>query len=940
MKKTVLTLFTLFCFLPILLQAGAKAGSKTYSLPKGVNSSDYLPNTLVFRVHPDYRYLCGSQEITHAAVQEVLSGLGQVNIGRMFPLHTAPNPAVNEYGHELVDLSLIYEVKYSAQADLIKTINRLLATGIFLYVEPKFVPRTQFNPNDPQTGLQGFLAKINAYDAWDISKGDTNIVIGITDTGTDTDHPDLAGNIKYNWDDPVNGTDDDNDGYIDNFIGWDLGQNDNNPQVNASAHGSHVSGCAAAVTDNGDGVASPGFKCKFLPVKISDASGALTKAYEGIVYSADMGCQIINCSWGGTGGSSLGQNIIDYATFNKNSLVIAAAGNNGSELDFYPAAFNNVLAVTSTSLTDTKSSFGNYGYFIDVCAPGSGIYSAIFDDNYSPQSGTSMASPVVAGCAGIVKSFFPSYNAWQIGERLRVTCDNIYNVSGNTNFQNKLGNGRVNLLNALTIGGPAIRMREIVSTDNNDNVFVINDTLRITGDIVNYLDPTSNLVVTLTTTSPYVTIIDGTFNAGVIGTMDTVNNNSDPFVVRINPNAPQNEVIVFKLLFQDGLYNDFQMLTETVNVDYINITINEVATTNTSKGRLCYNGTSQTEGLGFNFQNQGSLTYESGFMVGISGNVSDNVRGTGANNDEDFQSVISIQKHNPGVWSDFDTYGRFNDNLNSTPLSVTMNYRSASWADAPFDRFHIFEYTIRNTGSSTLSNLCAGIFNDWDIQTFANNKAAEDAGLKMGYVWCTDANGLYAGTKVLTQTPFNHYAIDNISGGAGGINMFDGYDGSEKYQSLSSTRSTAGGSGTGNDVIDVVGTGPFSLNPGDSVVVAFALLAGTDLADLQNSAQQAQIKYDLLTVSIAENESAVVAAAAYPNPANEFISIPLLLRQATSLSLEVMDATGRMVMRRNFGVRNPGEQLIQAEISGLSAGIYHYRLISELGSAKGIFQKQ
>lgn len=939
MKKSILTLLTFIC-MATHLHAGGAGGNSTYRLPARVTSSDYIPRTIVFRVKPEYRYLCSARQVEHARVQEILAALGQVSLSKMFPLHVQPAPEVNEYGQKLVDLSLIYELHYSAQADLLKTINSLLATGVFMYAEPKFVPRTQFNPNDPSTVLQGFLNKISAYDAWDISKGDTNVVIGITDTGTDTDHPDLAPNIKYNWADPVNGTDDDSDGYTDNFTGWDLGENDNNPQVNASAHGSHVSGCAAAVTDNGTGVASPGFKCKFMPIKISDNTGALTKAYEGIVYGADMGCQIINCSWGGSGGSSLGQNIIDYATINKNSLVIAAAGNNGAELDFYPAAFNNVMAVTSTSLTDTKSSFGNYGYFIDVCAPGSSIYSAIFDNTYGPQSGTSMASPIVAGCAGIVKSFYPSYNAWQIAEQLRVTCDNIYSVSGNTNFQNKLGSGRVNLLNALTINGPAIRMREIVSTDNNDNAFVVNDTLFITGDIINYLQTTSNLVVTLTTTSPYVTIIDGTVNVGALGTMDTLNNLADPFVVRINPNAPQNTLIAFKLLFQDGLYNDFQMLGETVNVDYINITVNEVFTTNTSKGRLCYNGTSQTEGLGFNFQNQGSLTYESGFMVGVPSNVADNVRGAAANNDDDFVSVVSIQKNSPGVWSDFDTYGRFNDNQNPSPLSVSMNYRSASWTDAPFDRFHIFEYTIRNTGSSTLSNLCAGIFNDWDVQTYANNKADEDASLKMGYVWCTDANGLYAGTKLLTQGSFNHYAIDNVTGGSGGINMLDGYDGPEKYQSLSGSRPTAGGSGTGNDVIDVVGTGPFNLNAGDSVVVAFALLAGTDLADLQNSAQQAQVKYDLLTVSIAENESGLVAVDAYPNPATGSIQIPFILRQAANLNLEIIDATGKLIVRRNLGLRSAGEQMIQADLDGLSAGIYHYRLVSEIGTAQGVFQKQ
>mgnify|MGYP000898233667 CR=1 FL=1 len=112
-----------------------------------------------------------------------------------------------------------------------------------------------------------------------------------------------------------------------------------------------------------------------MPIKIANANGSLTKAYEGIAYAADNGCQIINCSWGGPGGGSFGQNIIDYATNNQNCLVVVAAGNNNSSLEFFPAAYPNALCVASTNANDSKSSFSNYGTYIDVCAPGSNIFS-------------------------------------------------------------------------------------------------------------------------------------------------------------------------------------------------------------------------------------------------------------------------------------------------------------------------------------------------------------------------------------------------------------------------------------------------------------------------------------------------------------------------------------------------------------------------------------
>lgn len=944
MNKKMIGLAAVLLSLPWMLLAGGNTTpAASYHLPAGVTARDYIAQTLVVRVLPQYRSNCSETQIAAPAFDRVARATGIVKVEQLFPHHQPPATAKNERGETLVDLSLIYEIRYSGPAPVEKVINSLLATGLFLYAEPKFLPYTQYNPNDPGTGLQYHLSKINAYAGWDVHKGDSSTVIGITDTGSDMDHPDLAPNMKRNWADPVDGIDNDGDGYTDNFLGWDLGENDNDPSVNASSHGSHVSGCAAAVTDNGTGVASPGFRCRYLPVKIADATGALTKAYEGIVYAADKGCQIINCSWGGSGAGSFGQNIIDYATVNKNALVVAAAGNNGLNEAFYPASYDKVLSVAATGVNDVKSSFSNFGSFIDVCAPGSNIYAAQSNNTYQAQSGTSMASPLAAGCAAVVKSYYPSYTAEQVGEVLRVSCDNIYGMSGNALYQNQLGKGRVDLYNALTYSGPSVRMKNTVVTDNNDNVLLTSDTMRITADFTNFLNPTTNLTVTVSTAATYVNIIDGTTTLGALGTLATANNAADPFVIRINPTAPQNQRLTLVFTFQDGTYSDWQSYEVTVNVDYLNITINDVQTTNTSKGRIGYNGTGQTEGLGFLFMGTDGLAYETGFMVGVSGNVSDNVRGaTGGTTDEDFGSVVTIQKNEPGIWSDFDTYGRFNDAPNATaPLGLTMDYRTFSFANAPDTRYHIFEYKIRNTGNATRSNVYAGIFSDWDIQTYANNKSAQDPALKMGYSWCTDPNGLYAGIKLLTSSgAFNHYAVDNVTGGGGGADLSNGYTEAEKYQTLSTNRSAAGGTGTGNDVIDVVSTGPFTLAPGDSVTVAFALLAGSDLTDLQSSATAAQVKYDLLTGLADAPAGGIVVANAWPNPATGHVNIPVYLQQAARLTLTVYDHTGRLMQQQQLGEQAVGEHTYTITLQSYSAGLYYYRLASAQGAVAGTLVKE
>jgi hypothetical protein len=729
--------------------------------------------------------------------------------------------------------------------------------------------------------------------------------------------------------------DDDNDGYIDNFRGWDISENDNNPNVDNSVHGSHVSGCAAAATNNGIGVASPGFNCKFLPVKCAKQSSTtqIDNGYEGIKYAADHGCQIINCSWGGPGGGQYAQDVITYATINKNVLVVASAGNANNEIQNFPGSFDLVLCVASTDNSDTKSSFSTYGHTIDVCSPGTNIRSTVDGGGYTLMSGTSMAGPICAGAAAIVKTFYPTYNALQIGEQLRRTTDDIYSI--NSGYKDKLGTGRINLYRALSENPSSVRMRPVNITDKNDEVFIVNDTLYITGTIVNYLKATTNLTATLSSTSTNVNIVNAVVSPGALSTLGTFAvTNANAYKVFIKPGTPVNALIPFKITFNDGSYTDYQYIDVTVNVDYINIAVNDVYSTNTSRGRIGWNNGDGTGGLGFSYLDS-SMVYEAGLMIGVSSSkVSDNIRGSNSSsNDLDFVSVTAVRDVIPAIKAEYETTGVFNDNGSSSKIGVQVKHKTYAWTSFGNRKFIIFEYTIKNTSGGTLNNLYAGIFADWDItdKTSGNNKGATDQANKLGYIYSTVGTKLYGGIRLLTQGPFIHYVIDNVNGGGGGVDITDQtnyYSKAEKYTTLSTNRLTGGATATaGNDVADVVSSGPFTVNSNDSVKVAFALLAGDDLNDLINSAQNAQIKYDIATTVDAIAKTEFSLKQNFPNPVNaDKTIIEFNLPENTQAELSIYNAIGQKIMTAFNTQMNQGLHQWNLDVSGFKNGIYFYEL--------------
>ena len=356
------------------------------------------------------------------------------------------------------ELDSVFRIVFPNAAQVNALIPVLEALPYVEYVEKNPIVFTTNTPNDLQSN-QWSLVKIEAELGWNYTTGSTNVTIAVLDDAIAIDHQDLAANIYINAaeDGGLPFLDDDGNGRADDVNGFDVVNNDADPRPpsNASGNndgftdGTHVAGIASAASNNGIGMASIGYSVKILPVKISrDADASLTGGLDGLFYATRSGVDIINMSWGLYEDVAVLKSLIQQASI-QGIVLVAAAGNDGDQGLFYPAAYPEVMSVGATDQNDSKASFSNYGSTIDVMAPGVGIYSTLPEGNntYGNKNGTSMATPMVAGLAALVKSNFPGISASQIRQRIESACDDIN--AQNAGLNGQLGAGRINAFQTL-----------------------------------------------------------------------------------------------------------------------------------------------------------------------------------------------------------------------------------------------------------------------------------------------------------------------------------------------------------------------------------------------------------------------------------------------------------------------------------------------------------
>ncbi|MDE2826623.1 MAG: S8 family serine peptidase [Bacteroidota bacterium] len=507
---------------------------------------------------------------------------GVHTIERMYPFldHVDPTPKTRR---NLLALRRTYYVRYGANVTPERVSRDLaLAPGI-VYAEPVPVNRTRgpvrwehIDPNDPRFNDQPQLGLMRLPEAWDVVKssdGTPKVVIAIVDGGGEWRHEDLRANVWTNDDEiPDNGIDDDNNGFIDdvhgvNFANGDDTNNDPTglPGLPGSArHGTAVAGSASAVTNNNVGVAGAAWNAEIMHINAGcdSVDNYICYGYDGILYAATNGADIINASWSSflsddQGARHLDQTL-DLAT-DMGALIVAAASNYSLSNDlfrYYPAHSRRVLSVGATEkATRRRAGFSNYGRLVNVFAPGVGILTTGPGNGYILFNGTSFSSPLTAGLAALVKTRFPTMDPDALREHIRLTSESI--DLENPGFAGQLGRGMVNALAAVQAPTlPAVRLKRWSWTDQDgDRQIASGDVVTIKATVVNYLSDASGLSVGLVGAEPY-SFLDMTAAEVEVGSLAGGDSIEVEFEFRVATNAPDNQWVRLYTRIQDGVFED------------------------------------------------------------------------------------------------------------------------------------------------------------------------------------------------------------------------------------------------------------------------------------------------------------------------------------------------------------------------------------------------
>lgn len=786
----------------------------------------------------------------------------------------------------------VFKMKVPAGMDPVDYCNQLRQTSEDIeYADPivMYVPLS--TPSDALISNQFYLDNIKAFDAWDITKGDDDITIGIIDSGIDLDHEDIVNNLWLNTDDPVDGIDNDNNGYVDDYTGYDFADDDTDPSIQNGNHGMIVAGIAGASTNNGTGIAGLGYNTKVAALKgFKSSNGSSNGLYDAIIYAAENGFDVANLSWGRMGiPLQSEQDIINYAAIDHDMILVAAAGNEGGksteENKWYPASYDHVLSVGATDAADNKSSGSTFNRTVDLVAPGVSMYSTVNNNGYSNGGpGTSFASPLVAAAAALVKDQFPTLSAIQIMERVRSTADDIYDLGSNSVYEGKLGKGRLNVLRAVSESNvKSLRAENPQLTSSfGGNVF-FGDTVMINATLTNHLASVNSPLITISSPNNDFTVSTGSFQPGFMSTGDT---REIAFEVVLDDDVAPNTDIEIRLDYSETGYSDFQFLEVTTSPDFVNFGNDRVSMTISGNGSMGYDSYDPFEGSGFLYQLDTLMDYTGLILATSSSSVSDNIISdyTNQTRNQDFQVEQNYKLfHHPHA--DHFGYSEFNDNNRA----IRVEQSNIAYEN---EDYIILRYRIVNTSAAAITNLSFGIFADWDLGTKTENYATYDLTGDYAFAKAVD-DSRFAGVAINGGDSFEYSMLDMAALNGNFQDINNTITDTDKYDFLVNQALTTAGEFGGNDVATLNGITINQLDAYGDAYIDVIMAVSDSKANLETIFASATNKLDefLLHPRVLETISVCTGTSLTIDPSEgdmfEFYEDPLaqdLLTTATSYS--------------------------------------------------------
>lgn len=960
----------------------------------------YVPDRLLVKYESDHRLqqLKGKlSDDPRTAVEQFLRLSGARTIQPV--LKSSQRQKLRQQNSSEADALLqIHEITFNRDIDPVQLAAKVERMPGVDYAEPKYMRELHITPND--STLEKFIDFHRFTEAWDLSTGDPDIVIAIVDGGVGYNHPELDDKLWVNQEEvpgalfpqvdrnsdgtitsteikqylQENGEDYNGDGnvllddalhpdspfmdqldgdensYIDDLFGWDFWgsgnisqvADDNNPIYDGTDHGTHVAGIAAAETNNNSGIAASGYNSIYMPVKAGgtpDDPASVGFGFEGIIYAAEQGADIINCSWGGESFSQTEQEVINYVS-RLGALVVSSSGNDGANRIDYPAGYKNTLSVGSVETSNSVAGYSNYGFDLDVLATGSGILSTSYDRSFTDKSGTSMATPVVSGLAALLKEIHPGWTPERIRQQIRTSATSIDNANGNEQTH-KLGRGKIDAFEALNTNNPGLKVMSARFENSDGQKLQLNQQGSVSIKIVNVGKSVSGMDLQLQVLNDEG--IDLSTNATQLPALSTGDSTEVSFDLTISDHFDLGETPTIHLDFNDPTsgYSDFKIV-QYKEFLYDIVAANRVKTSFGADGTVGFTEPiNSSGGVGFiprtetsgEYTEGANLLFEGGLMIEIDGKIYDAVRSETGQLSRDFTPWELFTTTRSGATSDLDGQTTFRIDSDTTH-DATIHLQTYAYDQPQLSNTVLLKYTLRNNSSfQELTNAYVGLFNDWDIGDASNNDVSFIASDSLLYFSDAAENSREPTAAVATMGPISSIlAIDNTIEEAQDsltFGLYDGFTEVEKQTSLKARKIRTDIKNT--DASAVVASGPYTLEPGAEITVGFAYAFGenTNILRDQIAAARSEKPFEVSSAGRAETNKDPADTKLfqnYPNPFRSKTEIRFDLEKKSHVTLTIYDVLGRRVRVLRDEEMEANSHFVRFEARGLSSGVYFARL--------------